>query len=132
VFRLLPFVSPVMLATGILLAGTGAISDASTPALSVSVGCYSNPERTIIHNNRSYAVTIKSIGSIYRPYRSEPYYVYRRLAAGRTVTYYTGYGASASSTYTLTRRYIYNNTVGSLEGARVRTTSGLVFVRRCA
>ena len=86
---------------------------AATPALKVTVSCYSTRERTVIHNNRSHAITIKSVGSIYKPYSSEPYIVNKRLAAGATITYYTGSGASYSNSHTITRRSIYNNSVGT-------------------
>ena len=47
-------------------------TEASTPVLSVHVYCYSNPERVVVHNNRSYAVTVRSVGSRYQPYSNEP------------------------------------------------------------
>jgi hypothetical protein len=50
---------------------------------------------------------------------------------GRTVTYYTGYGATYANANTLTRRYIFANTVGTTEGARVRTSSGTAYIDRC-
>jgi hypothetical protein len=75
------------------------------------------------------AVTIKTVGSLYKPYSNEPFSVNRKLAAGKSVTYYTGSGASASSSATLTRRSIYNNTVSS-EGVRVTSSIGS-FSKRC-
>jgi hypothetical protein len=102
---------------------------AATPALTITLDCYSSRERTTIHNNRATTVTIRTVGSLYKPYSNEPFSVYRKLAAGKSVTYYTGSGASYSSSFTLTRRNIYNNTVYS-EGARVTSSVG-TFTKRC-
>ena len=106
-------------------------TEAATPALSVHVYCYSNPERVVVHNNRSRAITIASVGSIYQPYSYEPVHVGYRLGAGKTVTFYAGNGASASNPRTLTRNYIFNNSVGTAEGARVVRANGTVYRDRC-
>jgi hypothetical protein len=53
-------------------------------ALTVSVACKATPERTHVKNNRNTAITIKTVGSIYRPYGYEPFRVDRRLG-GRQV-----------------------------------------------
>jgi len=120
------------LATAVLLSGNVAgVAEAAKPAIKVTVYCYSNPERVVIRNNRSKALTIRNVGSIYQPYSSEPFYVRYRLGAGKTVTFKSGYGASASSSKTLTRQYIFNNDVGSREGARVRLSNGVAYVDRC-
>ncbi|MBA3615010.1 MAG: hypothetical protein H0W52_02600, partial [Rubrobacteraceae bacterium] len=52
----------------------------------------------------------------------------RRLGAGRTVTFESGSGANTNK---LTGSYIYNNDVGSKEGAEVVTTTGSRFTDRC-
>ena len=131
--RLMTTAARGLLATA-LLVGPGwtlaaPVVHAATPALTITLDCYSSRERTTIHNNRSTTVTIKTIGSLYKPYSSEPFYVNRKLVAGKSVTYYTGSGASYSSSFTLTRRNIYNNTVYS-EGARVTSSVG-TFTKRC-
>ena len=114
------------------LFGTGvATTEASTPALSVRVSCYSNPEKVVVHNNRSRAITITTVGSRYQPYSYEPVRVNYRLGAGKTVTFYAGNGASASNPRTLTRNYIFNNEVGSNEGAKVKASNGNVYGDRC-
>jgi hypothetical protein len=96
--------------------------------VSVSVSCYSNPERVSVHNGRSRSITITSVGSIYRPRSNEPFYVYDRLGSGRSITYTFGQGRGPNR---LTRAYIFNNDVGSREGARV-VISGLgTVLRRC-
>jgi hypothetical protein len=120
----------LVLALGIPTAGP-APADAATPALRVTVYCYSNPERTVVENNRSYAITIARVGSIYQPRSGEPYAVWYRLGAGKTVTFYSGYGASAGHPRTLTRQYIFNNDVGALEGARVTRPNGVRHTDRC-
>lgn len=119
-----------VLAVGLAPSLGHATAQASSPALSVRVYCYSNPERTVIHNNRTTSITITSVGSLYQPYSNEPFSVYRKLAAGKTITFYTGNGASYSNSNTLTRRYIYSNSVGSIEGVRARSTAG-TFIARC-
>ncbi len=97
--------------------------------LTVTLDCYSSRERVTIKNNRSVTVTIKTVGSLYKPRSIEPFTVNRKLAAGKSVSYYTGSGASASSAYTLTRQSIFNNDVAS-EGVRVTSSVG-IFSKRC-
>lgn len=104
-------------------------ADAATAALTVTVDCYATRERTTIRNNRATTVTIKTIGSLYKPRSSEPFTVNRKLSAGKSVSYYTGSGASAASAYTLTRQSIYTNDVAA-EGARVTSSVG-TFTKRC-
>jgi hypothetical protein len=102
-------------------------ADAATPAVTVSVGCKSAPETTRVKNNRNRSITINAIGSIYRPYDYEPFRVSRTLRGGGSITFESGSGANSN---TLTKSYIYNNDVGSKEGARVSTSVGN-FVDRC-
>jgi hypothetical protein len=104
-------------------------TDAATAALTVTVDCFSSRERTTIRNNRSTTVTIKTVGSLYKPRSNEPFSVSRKLAAGKSVSFYTGSGASASSAYTLTRQNIYNNDIAT-EGAKVTSSVG-TFSKRC-
>jgi len=122
-----------VLATALLAGSSWTLAaptvEAATPALTITLDCYSSRERTTIRNNRSSTVTIKTVGSLYKPYSNEPFSVNRKLAAGKSVTYYTGSGASYSSSFTLTRRNIYNNSVSS-EGARVTSSVG-TFTKRC-
>ncbi|HVD34265.1 MAG TPA: hypothetical protein VNB93_00865, partial [Rubrobacter sp.] len=74
------------------------------------------------------AITIKAVGSIYQPFSYEPVRVERKLGAGKTVTFESGAGADRN---VLTGSYIYNNDVGSKEGARVITKAGPRFTDRC-
>lgn len=120
-----------LLSFGALAAQPTAIADAAKPALKVTVYCYSTKERTVIKNQSSKTVTIVKVGSIYHPYSNEPFAVSRRLAPGKQITFYTGNGAVKSNPKTLTRRYIYANTVGTSEGARVTTSSGKKYIDRC-
>ena len=103
-------------------------AEAATPALTVTVACKATPETTRVKNNRNRAITIKAVGSIYRPYSYEPIRVDRKLGAGNTVTFESGSGADRNK---LTGNYIYNNDVGRNEGARVITKSGTRFTDRC-
>lgn len=122
-----------ILALSIVVLGLPAVSpsttDAATAALTVSVGCYASREKTTIRNNRSATVTIKTVGSLYKPRSNEPFSVNRKLAAGKSVSFYTGSGASASSSTTLTRQSIFSNDVAS-EGVRVTSSVG-TFSKRC-
>jgi hypothetical protein len=124
---------PVALLAVALVGSTWTVTapsvQASTPALTITLDCYSSRERTTIRNNRSTTVTIRTVGSLYKPYSNEPFSVNRRLAAGKSVTYYTGSGASYTSSFTLTRRNIFNNTAYG-EGARVTSSVG-TFTKRC-
>ncbi len=126
---------PAALAAALLfVAGVVAPPDdveSATPALKVTVYCYSTKERTVIKNQSSKTVTLKSVGSIYKPYSSEPFRVSKTLAPGKSITYFTGSGASASNAKTLTRQSIYNDAVGTSEGARVKTTAGKSYTDRC-
>ncbi len=103
-------------------------AQARMPALTVSVACEASPEVTLVKNNRNRSITIKSVGSIYRPYSYEPVRVERTLGGGRTIRFESGSGANTNK---LTGNYIYNNDVGSKEGARVVTQSGRRFSDRC-
>lgn len=100
---------------------------AATPAVKVSVSCKSTPEVTRIENTRSKSVTIRTVGSIYRPYSYEPVRVNRKLGGGRTITFESGERANTNK---LTGNFIYNNDAGSKEGAKVSTSVGR-FSDRC-
>lgn len=131
--RLVTLSARALFATALLAGATWTPAapsvDAATPALTITLDCYSSREKTTIRNNRSTTVTIRTVGSLYKPYSNEPFSVNRKLAAGKSVTYYTGSGASYSVSTTLTQRNIYNNTVSS-EGARVTSSVG-TFAKRC-
>jgi hypothetical protein len=73
-------------------------------------------------------MTIKTVGSIYQPYSYEPFQVNRKLGGGNSVTFESGSGATQNK---LTGSFIYNNDVGSKEGAMIVTGSGARFVDRC-
>jgi hypothetical protein len=103
-------------------------AQARLPALTVTVTCKATPERTHVKNNRNRAITIKTVGSIYRPYSYEPFRVDRRLGGGKSVTFESGSGANRNK---LAGSYIYNNDVGSKEGARIVRSSGARFFDRC-
>ena len=106
------------------------LAEAATPAVTVTVGCTTNPETTRVKNNKTVAITVRTVGSIYRPRSNEPFYVNRTVAAGGTVVFRSGYAASSTSALTLTRQYIYENAVGTTEGASVATSVG-TFADRC-
>ena len=103
-------------------------AQARPPALTVTVACKATPETTRVKNNRNRSTTIKTVGSIYQPYSYEPFRVDRRLGGGRSITFESGSGANQNK---LTGSFIYNNDVGSKEGARIVTNTGARFVDRC-
>jgi hypothetical protein len=103
--------------------------DAATPGLTITLDCYASRERTTIRNNRAATVTIRTVGSLYKPCSNEPFSVSRKVSAGKSVTFFTGSGATYSNSFTLTRRNIYNNTI-STEGVRVTSSVG-TFSKRC-
>jgi hypothetical protein len=101
--------------------GTGLAE--AVPAVKVIVNCDSNPEQTRVMNNTNRLITIKTVGSIYRPYAYEPFVVNRKLGPHRTITFQSG--SKAEGRNELTTAYIYNSdVVGNKEGARVRTSVG--------
>jgi hypothetical protein len=68
-------------------------------------------------NNTNRFITIKTVGSIYRPYTYEPFVVNRKLRPHRTITFQSG--SKAKGRNELTTSYIYNSdVVGTKEGAR--------------
>jgi hypothetical protein len=124
-----------LLAVACLLAaapvGAGTSDVAAGSGLRVAVNCYSNPETVKVTNVSSGSITITRVGSIYQPNSSEPYSKTRTLGAGSSITFKSGSAASSSSSNTLTRAYIFNNDVGSTEGARVTTSTGTKYTDRC-
>jgi hypothetical protein len=133
--KLVMLVGAVVAALGLAVAGPASElgfsphpAEARTPALTVTVACKATPETTRVKNNRNKAITIKAVGSIYQPFSYEPVRVERKLGAGKTVTFESGAGADRN---VLTGSFIYNNDVGSKEGARVITKAGTRFTDRC-
>jgi hypothetical protein len=100
----------------------------AAPAVQVNVNCTSKPERTAVKNNTNRSIKVKNVGSIYKPRSNEPFTVNRTLKAGKTITFESGKGANGSNA--LTTAYIYEDDVGSKEGARVSTSEGR-FVDKC-
>ena len=96
-------------------------------AVEVAVNCAGNPEVTRVTNNTRRSITVRAVGSIREPRSNEPFRVNRALGGGRTVAFESGFAANQN---TLTRQYIYDNEVGSREGARVYASAG-GFVDRC-
>src|SRR5918999_1675261 len=60
-------------------------------------------------NNANRFITIKTVGSIYRPYTYEPFVVNRKLRPNRTITFQSGSKAKGGNE--LTTAYIYNSDV---------------------
>jgi hypothetical protein len=100
----------------------------AAPAVTVNVNCTSNPETTRVKNSTNRSIKINTIGSIYRPYSYEPFVVNRMLQPGKAIAFESG--SEANGTNRLTTAHIYNNDVGSKEGARVKTFVG-IFIDKC-
>ena len=101
--------------------GTGLAE--AVPAVKVTVNCDSNPEKTRVMNTTNRVITIKTVGSIYRPYTYEPFVVNRKLRPNRAITFQSG--SKAKGRNELTTAYIYNSdVVETKEGARGRTAVG--------
>lgn len=96
-------------------------------AVKVTVNCTGNPEITRVTNNTRRSISVRAVGSIHQPRSNEPFRVNRTLRGGGAIAFESGYAANQN---TLTGQYIYDNEVGSREGARVSTSVG-GFVDRC-
>ena len=95
-------------------------------AISIRLGCYSDPEVVTITNNRTERIFIASIAPIYRPQSNETFEVDRRLNAKAIITFHSGPNATRN---VLTRQFIFNNDVGRREGVVV-VTSAVAFLKR--
>jgi hypothetical protein len=126
--RSLGFMATVVVVGALVPAATigGDLQPSAVSRLRVSLDCSSTPERVTIKNNRGGAIKILKIGSTYRPRNGEPFYVGKRLAPGRRVTYTFGRGRGPNR---LTRQFIFTNSA-STEGVRVRTNKGTI-TKRC-
>lgn len=116
---------PVLFALALLapvLLGVTAHSVEAVNGVRVVVNCFANPETTRGSNKTAGTTTIRTVGSIYQPYSYEPITVNRSPGPGSSITFQSGWAASGVNK--LTGNYIYNNTVGTLEGARVTTSIG--------
>lgn len=96
----------------VLIPTSGPASAATRYSVTVTAYCYSSPERVTIRNNRRGSITVRTIGSTYKPYSAEPYAVYRTLRPGKSMTWRAP-------------RAIFDNDA-STEGARVRTSVGTI------
>lgn len=121
--RVLALGTAMVMAVAVI--GTSPVPAEAAGGVTITVRCYSNPERTTIKNNRSSAIRINTVGSTYQPYSYEPFGVYKRLGAGMSITYQTGRAASKN---VLTRNYIYND--NGADGVRVKTSVGN-FTKKC-
>jgi hypothetical protein len=82
-------------------------------------------EYVTVSNHSPQAITIQSVGSLYKPRADEPFPRDDRLRPGGSITYEAGSGARRN---TLTREStIFRNTARE-EGVQVQTSVGLVQV----
>jgi hypothetical protein len=101
---------------------------AQSSDLTVTVDCESDPENTTVKNNSNASVTIETVGSIHEPRSNEPFPVNEQLDPGETVTFESGFDATQN---VLVNQFIYDNEVGSQEGAEVVTSTGERFTALC-
>lgn len=96
--------------------------------ITVSLDCYSSPERITLVNSSFSAAEIYSITTTYDVGPNEPFVVNHTLSGRQTRSYLAGAGASGS--FALTQDYILTNAAGSAEGVIVETSFGTV-TRSC-
>ena len=126
--RRLRWVTPVAMSAALAFTAIGAAPPTAIEAASgvgIRLSCYSNPERVIVKNNRRRAITVRSVGSTYRPYSYEPFRVRKVVKPGKRVQFQTGRAARVNR---LTRNYIFNN--NGRDGVKVVTSVG-TFRKRC-
>jgi hypothetical protein len=104
------------------------VAAAQEEELAVRLACDSDRrgvEYVTVSNHSSQAITIQSVGSLYKPRADEPFPRNDRLRPGGSITYEAGSGARSN---TLTREStIFRNTARE-EGVQVQTSAGLVTV----
>lgn len=99
-------------------------------SFTVELVCGGSPEQTIITNTGTAPITIATITSIDQPRPGEePFAVSRTLAPGESVTFTTGPGATGPDA--LAGNTIYDNAIGTNEGARVTTENGTIREALC-
>ncbi len=115
-----------LISTLLLAIGLAVPAAAQTGTIAVSVSCGSNPERTTITNNTNQALNLSgfTLSSINDPRSNEPFALSGTVAAGASVTFQTGTGATAN---VLTNQFIYDNEAAN-EGARLGTPFGTLTV----
>lgn len=97
--------------------GVGPLSTRSAEAASavkVRVNCTGSPEVTRVKNNTNRRIFVKRVGSIHEPRDNEPFRTRVKVRPGKAVAFTSGRGARGK---VLTGQYIYDNDVGSREGA---------------
>lgn len=123
----------VALAMTVFIVGALArMAPVTTPApvpISIVIDCHGRPELTTIRNTSPTPITLQALGSLYKPYDGiEPFALNLTLAAGESVTFQTGPGASEPGK--LYGRPIYNDDEATAEGVRLETSAG-TFTRMC-
>jgi len=119
--RLRPVLLALVLLLPVLLGPLARPVEAVT-GVRVVVNCFSNPETARVTNKTAGTITTRTVGSIYQPYSYEPITVNRSLGPGSSSTFQSERAAAGANK--LTGNYIYNDSVGTAEGARVTTSLG--------
>lgn len=96
--------------------------------ITLTVDCYSTPERTTITNNTNIVLNLSNftLGSIFQPRVNEPFTLSGVLPIGESQTYETGPGATTNP---LSKDEIYDDTAPT-EGVRL-TLAGASFEVLC-
>jgi uncharacterized protein YraI len=92
--------------------------------LSLTLDCFSSPERITLTNSASSSITIKSIVTHYDVGPGEPWLLNHTLGGNQTRSYLTGTGASGA--YALTTSYRLTDSAGTAEGVTIETSIGSV------
>ena len=124
-----PYLALALILAAVPLIGVTSSYSAPPPAVVLTVACTTNPEKVTVKNNTAQVITVKSVSSIYQPLNEEPFTVNKNVAAGKAITFKFGTGATGPNVPT--KKFIFNNDVGTREGAKVVTTKG-TFTKRCA
>ncbi|CAN5733283.1 hypothetical protein BH23CHL4_BH23CHL4_17800 [soil metagenome] len=101
----------------------------ATPApgvwlLSLTLDCFSSPERITLANSANSSITVNSIVTHYDAGAGEPWQLNHTLGANQTRSYLTGAGAAGA--YALTTSYRLTDSAGSAEGVTVETSLGTI------
>ncbi|CAN5640523.1 hypothetical protein BH23CHL5_BH23CHL5_10770 [soil metagenome] len=90
--------------------------------VSLTLDCFSNPERIAIANSAQSSIQIYSIRTHFDAGSDEPWVLNHTLGAGQTRSYLMGPGASGS--FALTSSYRLTDSAGTAEGVTVETSLG--------
>jgi hypothetical protein len=117
----------VALFAAVLLVPAAASSvTGATPTVTISVKCYSNPEKLTVKNNGTQSIKLTKVSSAYQLTVAEPFSMNKTLAPGASITFQ--FGRAASGPTKLYGNYVFND--NGRDGGRVVTSVG-TFTKSC-